>query len=446
MDIRDWRDAIMREKNGGRRVRKPRSNSEAVDFWAAHALVPECVANSGDTNSIIITRDVVYSFGHHFPMGRICRNVRGECVEIVVNKDYYPVRGWADTPGDHWNVKIAAQQVESISRGRIKVREAWLSSYNLPNGVPIIPRADDPEPEVFEPSVPKRFHAYEPGPEPVDTERHLCVAGTVEHYSYAEDEMVSTSEEFAGVDTYMVGERLWNRGKPGEFTYWRRYTPERKSLYRRTMVNGVIVWGSENYAQYDDTYRSFDRTSRVEYKQCLHCQRFRNRHDRWDAYMNGKWFAGQRWPSWSSREAALHAYGGWEGWLEAWRADRAKVVQSREAHAAWVERNYIPLSAVSRDAHGVPRLVDGTHAMRKDGENYLKGKRERAREQRRLERAERAHMRERRAVEKFKARVRARREAQHARTFEGTAQRIMLELSAMRSAIPELESNDTPGG
>ena len=410
--VREWADLFLSDA----RVPKPRTNADAVNFWAAHALVDDSQANSGDTNSIVITRDVVYSFGMHYPMGRIARNVHGRCVEIILNADYYPCRGFASTPNDQWNVKIAAEDVRKLDP-RITVRTVWLSSYNLPHGIQIQPRANDPEPPArVQREVPKRFTAFEPGPEPVDRESHLCVAGRVEEYSYQDDHMLIGDYRGRGI---VVRKGRW--------------------LYERKSYNGTIVWGSEPHRPHQD---------RVTYKQCPHCATFQLRHRIWTVLMRGGYHPQtyKKVKGWDSYQAQLHAHGGWEGWLEAWRADNRRVSEAREAREQWVKRNHIPLDYCSRDAHNVPRLTKDGYALRKDESRYFHERRAILRMQRKAQREAEEAARYRRQVERFKSRVRARREAAHARTFEGTVQRVVSELRVIREsyhAIPELPSNES---
>lgn len=426
--IRYWRDKLHRYHNhGGRKPRKPRTNCEAIEFWAAHALVEgKVIANTGDTNSIVISRDVVYSFGSHYPMGRICRNVDGACIEIVVNADYYPCKGFASTPNDQGDVERAAHAVAAMSRGRIKVRKVYLSEYNLPNGIQILPRADDPKPtDSLDWQVPRRFSAYNPGPEPVDTNGHLCVAGRVEEYSYQDDKMLVLPGDFERARGFIVRKGRWH--------------------YERRAYNGTIVWGSESY--------EYGHGPNVTYNQCPHCKEFQLRHRIWKVLMHGghhpQTFSRVR--GWDEYQANLHKHGGWEGWLIAYRAERTRVRDARKAMEEWIDRNYMPLSACSTDGHGVPALHDDKYAMRKDAERWFKAKRQRKREDMRREREHRRRERERQQVERFKSRVRHRRAQLHARTFEGTAQRVVEDLAAIResyhTAIPELQTdNNSPGG
>lgn len=417
-------ERIKRERAGGRKCPKPRTNGDAAEYWAAHALVDGAVARDGDVNSILIERDVIYSFGRHYPMGRIGRNTDGRCVEIILNADYYPSRGFASTPTDQGNVERAAHQAAFLSDWPIKVRTVFMSSYNLPNGVQVLPNAHDPKPlDALDMQVPRRFQAYEPGPEPVDTGEG-CIAGTSEDYSYYADHM-------------LLDEQVDENDR-------RITVRKRRYLYERKWYNGTIVWGSDSYDRSNVPGRS--------YIQCEHCKQFQFKHRVWEVLMHGGYHPQtySKIKGWASYQANLHAHGGWEGWLEAFRVERARVKAARTAMGEWIERNFIPLDACMRDGHGVAMLHDDKYARRKDAAAYFKMKRERARQAARERREHERRMRERAQVERFKTRVKHRRAQRHARTFEGTVQRVVDDLRAIRESyvIPELPSTDTetPGG
>lgn len=410
---------------------KPRTNHDAAEWWAAHILLREQADLSRYVNSIEITRDAIYSFGHHYPMGRIVRDAEGNVRRVVVTSASYPSRGFANTPGDQWAVIAAARDAltklnrERPESKRVELEFLPLSSHGLPHDgrIQVLPRPEDPEvPEVYISVIPT-FHASDPGPEPIWTDEG-CIAGRREEYSFeCDDYMTSNLHLQADDQAYTVDG--YSTPKPGDFLYRQSHG----SIYALRARNGVIVWGRDRWGS------SSERTS---YKQCPHCESFDAVHDRWRVQARGQWGMG-RFKGYEVYSEMIEAYGSVQGWAEARRANISWVRKQRKLRSEWIERNFIPLHAVSYDADGLPKLVDGRYAMRKDEEAYLKAQRERERRDRRAARqmAEREQMRQR--IQKLMDR-RARRKAE---TFFGRADRVANELAALRRELAttnELES------
>jgi hypothetical protein len=397
---------------------KPRTNAQAAEFWADHILSRE-PAPYTEVNSIIIEGDAIYSFGRHYPMGRIIRREDGTVRRVVVTSSFYPSRGFADTPGDQSNVLMYAR--DACERARIKLERKPLSHYGNER-IPALPRPDDPEPEQYpRTEVPPLFTPWgDPGPEPVK-DSVGCVAGVREEYEYQEERYLSP---------------LFPEGVfPQDFTVWHRYPlrdgDEGKSLYARRSHTGVIVWGEER-----SDWEHFNRLrtpipTNVDYKQCPHCAAFDVVHDQWYVRMHGPRWGRGRDKGWALYSAMVHNYGSEEGWREARRQDVRRVREAKKVRAEWEERNLIPYDFIGRDADRIIILNDDGYARRIDGEAWRKRLRQQERARRQAERQQRETERMQRQI----ARLRERRERRKAKTFTGRAELVATNLARIADEL-----------
>lgn len=430
---------------------KPLTNDAACEWWAMSICHDE-PREHREVNSIEVAGDVIYSFGRHYPMGRIVRNERGRVRRVVVTSSFYPSRGFGSTPTDQWSVKVYAEKY--AAQVGIEVEYLPLSGHGLGLGIPCLPKSSDPEPPAGAyTSIPPVFHASDPGPEPVrGTEG--CIAGTFEEYSYQESGGVydwNTPRLTAHIVNLHDGTKTDAEGVVTHLYRLRQYT----------WANGIIYHGAHRYEhrweRADDwtEFREQHRGVSMTYKACPHCERFEEIHELWSrryhGEQRGRW-GGRGWKLYSKM---VDTYGSVEGWREARLEDFRQVRASRKARSDWEDRNFIQFEAVSRDRDGLPNIVDG-HALRKDSEAYFAKQRKREREQRRreaeLERAERRRQREQ--EQRDRIRLRAQRALQ--RRQRNILQRSPYQrfIHTARSTAEEVhdiltnerQSNESPGG
>jgi hypothetical protein len=401
---------------------KPRTNADAASYWAEGILSREPQPHI-TVNSVHVEGDWIYSFGHHFPMGVIERTEGGRVRRVLINHDSYTgPSGWANTGADQSSVAHAARDAISRASWKIELASVYLSTYALGGQrgqIPVIPREGDPEPPWPYLEIPTYFFRRDPGPEPVQ-DRTNCIAGREEVYEYQED-------------VYLL---LAREPQPQDFTLYHRYKIDGEwtnghQLYARRSFVGRIVWGESRHAWEHYEYKG--TPAGVEYKQCPCCKVFQDEHQRWSERMHGH--------RWSRDHNAQYGYehyveyigqfGTERAWREARREDWRRVQRGRKAHREWVERNFIPLSAVSRGKYSVPKLAPGGYALRKDEYAYFQAKRDAERRERRRQREREAHERYLRQLDRFKRGVRRRRKP----SFEQRAIALAAELASMREHI-----------
>jgi hypothetical protein len=360
-------------------------------------------------------------------------------VRVILNADHYPHRGWASTPVDQGNVEREAKEaVRELNsrrpiRDRIVIERLPLTDSHI-GPFPVRPRDDDPEPPNHSHiEIPLAFHASDPGPEPVD-DGVGCIAGRTEVYEcQTEGSLWGVAEEIAQDDqAYTLDNSvgiLRRAPEPGDFLVLHRYTVgegERRTLYARRMEMATLVWGSSSHEY--EWFRHHERPANVTYKQCPHCATFAARHEAWYVRMHGQRWGRGRGQGWRVYCEMIERFGDTEGWRTARREDYRRVRRERKEHKAWFERNHIPLSAISKDRDGLPRMRDG-YVLRKDAEAYFLAQRNEQRHQQRQRREAERRERERRQIERFKRRVQRRLD----KTFERTAQRVAAELATLRT-------------
>lgn len=413
---------------------KLRTNAEACAYWADGILTRE-PQSSLTVNSIQVRGDTVYSFGSHFPMGIIIRNAEGYCVRVLLNSDRWPGGGYANTGGDQWSCKLEAQaRIEKVRR-KIELQSVPLTTNGIPDMIQCRPREGDPEPPMPELEVPTYFMRYNPGPEPVK-DPHGCIAGRREEYSYQADHYICSNLELYADDQIYAGTvndpSLGSPRslKPGTWllrTYSNDSARTGGSIYSRTMRNGVIEWGEEDEWKH---YHPERKPANTTYKRCPHCEAFATLHAIWSRKYNGGYGRRPRDRGFKLYSEMLDIYGTEQEWRDARVRDWARVKEGKRVHAEWVERNFIPVGAITWvRKHGVrfPNLDSEGYPTRKDQEGYYRSQRNAARAERRRQREREA----REARERHIARLQARRK----RSFEQRAAEVALQLAHINEGL-----------
>lgn len=408
---------------------KPRTNDQACEYWARSILDNE-FASEVRVNSIIVEHDVVYSFGYHYPMGVIVRDSNGRPKYVVITDDYYPSRGFASTPTDQGSVRTYAYEY-ARERG-IEVRQWMLSAYKTAGLIRIRPSDDDPEPAEFSRrEVPRRFHASDPGPEPVKSNEG-CIAGTRYGVSTYERTLVWAKDLDKYSDRPIVLDEEPKLRTGATAFRARHLTAWLKALLEQNELLWVRTWKERWTAYGEDSYQHGHGAG--TYEQCPHCKEFEQRRRAWHERMYGHgWYDNGK--GWSGYEAALHAYGSWDGWLAAYQADGKRVYAAQKARREWVERNTMPFDEVPRKRGArVPDLdVDG-YPLKKHVESWHKRERQRARVERQLEREAEERLRHQRQLAQFRERMRARRIENN---FVAAAESAAAKLAATRERLEQ---------
>jgi hypothetical protein len=391
---------------------KPRTNDQTCEYWAK-SILTDSPAPAIQVNSIIVRNDTVFSFGSHYPMGVIVRDPHGRPKRVLLNSDWYPSRGFANTPGDQASVRAFAHSYAN-ERG-VPVVKIPLSAFSTNGNIRVRPREDDPEPPSdIRPEVPRRFVATNPGPEPVK-DPHGCVAGHLQVNGVMVTAWVSDESELQRNDRpklyTTVRESAPNRAR-GVVAYLKAldrysgpigYPVTRPGVERIEWVEATYYWPREDTPE--------RKKPNWEQRQCPHCAKFEKRHSAWTSLMRGGY--GVRGGGWLKYQECLERYGGWDGWLEAWREDRDHVRAARQAHAEWYDRNHVPLEYVKTErthtGQVIPRTDSDGYAYRKDAESYWKLRRAAERDRRRAAREAAERERKRRAFERFKNQINSKR-------------------------------------
>lgn len=376
----------------------PRTNAAACEWWADAILLRE-PREHRTVNSIRCRGDVIYSFGTHFPMAKLIRDKRGRVVRVVINSDYYPGGGWGKTHWDQSNVR--RECLDRIARAgwKIRVDEVPLSQFGYQaNRLRLRPDINDPEPDPYPRTVVEPFFfAFNPGPEPVKSPDG-CIAGEREEFSYVERH-------------FMRRDRL----RPTDWIVPTRYRrADDDYVYVDRAYNGGIEWVEKL------DYRSHSGREGWVQKVCPHCAEFNARHERWRTLMHGGWdFTARRNGTYRGRSQRIKGYkryrelmvqfGGEKGWREARLRDFRRVRRLKKVREAWEARNFVSLSDVPTDRHGIP-IIDRDGFVPRAPVERLRRERERveARRQRERERQRRAHER---AVAKRRREIEAARKA-----------------------------------
>jgi hypothetical protein len=377
---------------------KLRSNYDGARYWA-ESILEDAPRAYESVNSIIVRSDTVYSFGSHYPMGKIFRREDGSVRRVVVTSSYFPVRGWANTPGDQDNVHSLA--AEFCAKAKIELESKPLSEHGVPP-LRCIPKAGDPEPPAHSyTDIVPFFTAQNPGPEPVRTTEG-CVAGTWEEYSYSEREFV------------FLDHTLTSRVLPGDHPIGLT-GHDRRTLKVRRWYNGFIFRGAHQYGERGwprerldglEEWRAEHPNVKLHYVQCKHCADFDMRHANWRRLYNGDGWGRFGGRGWKLYREMMDTFGSEEAWREARLADYRRVRATRAERKAWEERNFIPYHQVDTDADGIIVLDPNGYVLRKNSERIFAAQRRREREAARLQR----HREEQERVRRQAQRALARRE------------------------------------
>lgn len=177
----------------------------------------------------------------------------------------------------------------------------------------------DPEPAHGNRSIPKPFHAPNPGPEPQDDGEN-CIAGTREDFSYQYESFVFTERD----------------RRPGDFG-----VHHYGASYARRSANGGIVWGrTRNNMAYEGETIELPN-EHYTYKQCPHCIVFAERHAAWTLAMNGSYWGRNAKEGYRAMCENLEEFGSREAWQEAYIQDFRAARAERKEWKAWRERNRV---------------------------------------------------------------------------------------------------------
>lgn len=217
-----------------------------------------------------------------------------------------------------WRTMTTAQRIANVTRHVYSERGTWY--------VRAEPAESDPEPIRGERTIPKPFHALDPGPEPVrDDSVPEHIAGT---------ETLETE-----VREVLIPEGEWQEGdvilehREGYFS----------SRVRRN-VTVATYWHEERYSyQYGanephTAYPDADEHKRI---QCPHCAHHDRVHDAWDLAMHGERWGRNRGKGYEQMVELLDGFGTRQAWQDAYLDEFRAVREARSAHKAWVERNRV---------------------------------------------------------------------------------------------------------
>ncbi len=400
---------------------KPRTNADTIERWADSILERE-PAPSYEVNSIIVSNDVVFSFGRHWPMGVIERGPGGKVRRVYLNSDHCSSMGFANTDGDQWTVTLAAQAAAAKMGAEIVKRPMGTGWRVSGDGmVECRPNPSDPRPPSdWSCEIPTVFYATNPGPEPVD-DGVGCIVGHSEEYTYQ-----TTESHYHGLSLparIPLGAHPRGRMNPGT-TY--------ESVEYVVEHTGRLTWRKPHY------WETFGgQSSANEDKVCPHCLTFAKLHARWREQYAGPYRGRNRGKGWRLYSEMMERFGTADEWREQRLVEFRRVREGRKTFAAWRERNYMPVASLPAQGSGplnyVPRLDREGYPLRKDSEAYFRMKRAGERNRRRAAREHEARQRYERQVERFARGMRNRRKP----SFVQTAAQIASELRAVNDAMAE---------
>lgn len=222
---------------------------------------------------------------------------------------------------------------------------------NGEKNVMLQPRENDPRPDYPQRTIPKPFHAEDPGPAPVKSPDD-CIAGELYGQSnrrktlkdprqlraqYEEDgpdatlapdqhirpEFKRTQHVLAWIDTVLEGS--WS------------------SVWVDTWVTEYLEYGEERYRQeWHPNYKP-PQVPGAKYEQCPHCAEFDKAMEHWRYAMEGRaWPRNDPYKGYETFCEMMERYDSREGWRDAWREEGKEVSKARVEYRAWVGRNYIP--------------------------------------------------------------------------------------------------------
>lgn len=243
-----------------------------------------------------------------------------------------------------WRTVTTKDRLGAVTRHVYSERGTWY--------VQAEPNDQDPEPVQGWRTVPKPFHALDPGAEPVKPAEG-CVAGTEEIRTETRRVHIREGEHPDDDVTVEHCEGYFSAIVERKVTVATRYAAERWGYQRE--------WNPH--------------TDETKHVQCPHCELFDAQHEAWHQAMHGERWGRNSKRGYAQMAANLELYGSREAWQDAYLADFRAAREARTAHKAWVERNRVLFD------DGMEITAEG-YAKRPDLKQV-------AREQRQLKRIER---------------------------------------------------------
>jgi hypothetical protein len=279
-----------------------------------------------------------------------------------------------------WQTVTTAQRLNAfVTRHVYSERGTWF--------VRCEPNEKDPEPLRGDRSVPKPFHALDPGPEPVrDDSSPEHVAGTVVATPYEREKLVTKREVEPGNPTGWTEDDIVRPYDRQVSDYFAGYVMQRGF--------DVVAFGERSYAwgdeanwreRIDNEFGTLSINDNAEYKQCPHCNLFDRQHAAWYQAMHGVGYGRSQRTGYKQMCEQLEKHGSREAWQDAYLDDFRTAREQRAAHKAWIERN---------------RVLFEDH-MAITAEGYAPNPN--SKEQKRLARAERKLAKQRKRIDTFVA-------------------------------------------
>lgn len=300
---------------------------------------------------------------------------------------------------------------------------------------------DDPRPPRRERTIPKPFHAPDPGPEPVKAEEG-CVAGQLHAKGVMASEFLRSIEELQSNDRIKVYGDWQLDAAPNRAHAVVRYL-SRVGRYGAIHVERPGVELIE-YGTFAHGWQARDERKRPtwKYEQCPHCAAFAQLHGRWNALMNGDPYARTR-RGYAQMCEWLETFGSREGWQAQYIAEFRRVREAKRLLREWTERNRFDWT------NGVIVIDANGELTKKCSDERRKADRARRRRERAAERAEerraieqRKREREAAQLERFKARIRAQRGEGFTALARQTANSLASLAQHLDTPTDELESCD----
>lgn len=215
-----------------------------------------------------------------------------------------------------WRTVTTAQRLgQFVTRHVYSERGTWY--------VDVEPNPKDPEPLRARRTIPKPFHALNPGDEPVRDD--------------------SSPEHLVGKTTYSEPEPTrvlaWrSRGEvlPGDVIA--EDTPDDEDLVWVTRDIVTVTRYVEKRTW--STPQSTSPHEKVREEKCPHCELFDRQHAAWYLAMNGG-YGRERGKGYRQMCEWLDRFGTREAWQDAYLDDFRTARDARAAHKAWVERNRV---------------------------------------------------------------------------------------------------------
>lgn len=234
--------------------------------------------------------------------------------------------------GGYRTVTTAARLNAYVTRHRYAEAGTWY--------VRAEPSESDPEPLRGQRTVPKPFHALDPGPEILrDDSDPEHVAGRVVATPYEREHLVSKHD---------IG--------PGSLTGWdsadivRPYEHDSDYFVGYVIRQGfdVVYYGEHRYGhgvpwreRVGEEFGTLSINDNANYEQCPHCAHHDRVHEAWDLAMNGERWGANRGRGFRQMSEMLERFGSHEAWQDAYLADFRAAREARTVHKAWVERNRV---------------------------------------------------------------------------------------------------------